>query len=137
MSDRRPYAVLQIRELGHGIQDLPAFDTSTFRSFAVRLDPYEDRPPVDRRAETLVIIVAGSLTVAWCDATRVSTELGAGDTAWTTPPAAEALLAGSEGANLPRDGKAELGHGGAGAASCQALAKQDLRPGAYWVRELP
>jgi hypothetical protein len=100
MSDRRPYPLLHIRELGHGIHDLPAFDTSYFRSFAVRLDLYENRPPVDRRAETLLIIVAGSLTVVWWDATRVSTELGEGDSAWTNPPAAEALLAGSEGATF-------------------------------------
>jgi hypothetical protein len=100
MSDRRPYALLQIGELGHGIHDLPAFDTSYFRSFAVRLDPYEVRLPLDRGAETLLIIVAGSLTVVWCDATRVLTELGDGDTAWTNPPAAEALLAGSEGATF-------------------------------------
>jgi hypothetical protein len=100
MRDRRPYALLQIRELGHGIHDLPELDTSYLRSFAVRLDPHEDRLPVDRRAETLLIIVAGSLTVVWCDATRVLTELGDGDTAWTNPPAAEALLAGSEGATF-------------------------------------
>jgi hypothetical protein len=100
MSDRRPYALLQIRELGHGIHDLPGFDTINFRSFAVQLDPCEDRLPVDRRADTLLIIVAGSLTVVWCDVTRVLTELGEGDSAWTNPPAAEALLAGSEGATF-------------------------------------
>jgi hypothetical protein len=100
MSDRRPYALLQIRELGHGIHDLPAFDTTDFRSFAVRLDPYEDRLPVDRRAETLLIVVAGSLTVVWRDATRVLTELGEGETALTNPPAVEALLAGPEGATF-------------------------------------
>jgi hypothetical protein len=100
MSDRRPYALLQIGELGHGIHDLPAFDTTDFRSFAVRLDPYEDRLPVDRRAETLLIVIAGSLTVVWRDATRVLTELGEGETALTNPPAVEALLAGPEGATF-------------------------------------
>jgi hypothetical protein len=100
MSDRRPYALLQIRELGHGIHDLPVFDTSDFRSFAVRLDPYEDRLPVDRRAETLLIIVAGSLTVVWREGTLLSTELGEGETALTNPPAVEAMLAGSEGATF-------------------------------------
>ena len=100
MSDRRPYTLLQIRELGHGVHDLPAFDTSNFRLFAVRLDPYEDRPPVDRFAETLLIVVAGSLTVVWREGTLVSTELGEGEIGLTNPPAVEALLAGSEGATF-------------------------------------
>jgi hypothetical protein len=100
MSDRRLYELLHIHELGHGIHDLPAFDTSHFRSFAVRLDPYEDRLPVDRRAETMLIVVAGSLTVVWREGTLVATELGEGETALTNPPAAEALLAGSEGATF-------------------------------------
>jgi hypothetical protein len=97
MSDRRPYSVLPIRELGHGIHDLPRFDTSYFRSFAVRLDPHENRLPIDRSAETLLIVVEGSLTVVWCEATRVATELGEGDTALTNPPAVEVLLAGAHG----------------------------------------
>jgi hypothetical protein len=100
MSDRRPYALLQIRELGHGIHDLPAFDTHYFRSFAVRLDPHEDRLPIDRRAETLLIVVAGSLTVVWREGTLVSIELGEGEAALTNPPAVEALLACSEGATF-------------------------------------
>jgi hypothetical protein len=37
MNDRRPYSLVQFRELGHGIHDLPGFDTSEFRAFAVRL----------------------------------------------------------------------------------------------------
>ena len=98
MNDRRPYSLLQIRELGHGIHDLPGFDTSYFRLFAVRLDPHETRLPIDRAAETLLLVVEGSLTVAWCDATRVPTELGEGDTALTNPPAVEALRAGADGA---------------------------------------
>jgi len=97
MNDRRPYSLLQIRELGHGIHDLPGFDTSEFRSFAVRLDPHETRLPIDRSAETLLLVVEGSLTVAWCNATRASTELGEGDTALTNPPAVDVLLAGAEG----------------------------------------
>ena len=96
----RPYSLLQIREAGHGIHDLPGLDTSYFRSFAVRLDPHEDRLPVDRSAETLVILVEGSLTVVWCEASRVSTELGDGDTALTNPPAVEALRAGAKGATF-------------------------------------
>ena len=88
MNDRRPYSLLQIRELGHGIHDLPGFDTSDFRSFAVRLDPQETRLPIARSAETLLL------------ATRVSTELGEGDTALTNPPAVEVLLAGVEGATF-------------------------------------
>jgi hypothetical protein len=100
MNDRRPYSLLQLRELGHGVHDLPGFDTSDFRSFAVRLDPHETRLPIDRAAETLLLVVEGSLTVAWCEATRVATELGEGDTAMTNPPAVEVLVAGAEGATF-------------------------------------
>jgi hypothetical protein len=99
-NDRRPYSLLQIRELGHGIHDLPGFDTSDFRSFAVQLGPHETRLPIDRTAETLLLVVAGSLRVVWCDATRVSTELGEGDTALTNPPAVQVLLAGAAGATF-------------------------------------
>jgi hypothetical protein len=98
MNDRRPYSLLQICELGHGIHDLPGFDTSDFRSFAVRLDPDETRLPIARLAETLLLVVGGSLTVVWSDPARVSTELGEGDTALTNPPAVEVLLSGAEGA---------------------------------------
>ena len=66
MNDRRPYSLLQIRELGH----------------------------------ELLLVVEGSLTVAWCEATRVPTELGEGDTALTSPPAVEVLRAGAEGATF-------------------------------------
>jgi hypothetical protein len=52
MSDRRPYSLLPIRELGHGIHDLPRVDTSYLRSFAVRPDPHENRLPIDRSAES-------------------------------------------------------------------------------------
>jgi hypothetical protein len=97
MSDRRPYSLLPIRELGHGIHDLPRIDTSYLRSFAVRLDPRENGLPIDRSAETLLIVVEGSLTVVWCEAPRVVTELGEGDTALTNPPTVEALLAGAQG----------------------------------------
>ena len=90
--------MLQIRELGHGIHDLPGFDTSDFRSFAVRLDPHETRLPIDRSAKTLLLVVEGSLTVVWRDTTRVATGLGEGDTASTNPPAVEVLLSGAEGA---------------------------------------
>ena len=100
MNDRRPYSLLQIRELGHGIHDLPGFDTSEFRSFAVRLDPHETRLPIDRSAETLLLVVEGTLKIVWRDTTRVSTELGEGDTASTNPPAADVLLAGAEGATF-------------------------------------
>jgi hypothetical protein len=100
MNDRRPYSLLQLRELGHGIHDLPGFDTSEFRSFAVRLDPHETRLPVDRSAETLLLVVEGSLRFVWCDTTRVATELGEGETALTNPPAVEVLLAGAEGATF-------------------------------------
>jgi hypothetical protein len=100
MNDRRPYSLLQLRELGHGIHDLPGFDTSEFRSFAVRLDPHETRLPIARSAETLLLVVEGSLTVAWRNATRVATELGEGETALTNPPAVEVLLAGAEGATF-------------------------------------
>jgi hypothetical protein len=100
MNDRRPYSLLQIRELGHGIHDLPGFDTSEFRSFAVRLDRHETRLPIARSAETLLVVVEGSLTVVWRDTTRVSTEVGEGETASTNPPAVEVLLAGAEGATF-------------------------------------
>jgi len=85
MNDRRPCSLLQIRELGHGIHDLPGFDTSDVRSFAVRLDPHETRLPIDRSADTLLLVVEGSVTVVWRGANRVSTELGQGDTASTNP----------------------------------------------------
>jgi hypothetical protein len=100
MNDRRPYSLLQLRELGHGIHDLPGFDTSDVRSFAVRLDPHEKRLPIDRSAETLLLVVEGSLTVVWREATRVSTELGEGDTALTNAPTVEVLVAGAEGATF-------------------------------------
>ena len=100
MNDRRPYSLLQLRELGHGIHDLPGFDTSDFRSFAVRLDPHETRLPIDRSAETLLLVAEGSLTVTWRDTTRVSTELGEGDTALTNPPAVGVLRAGAKGATF-------------------------------------
>ncbi len=100
MNDRRPYSLLQIRELGHGIHDLPGFDTSYFRSFAVRLDPHETRLPIDRAAETLLLVADGTLTVVWRDTTRASTELAEGDTASTNPPAVEVLLAGTDGATF-------------------------------------
>jgi hypothetical protein len=98
MNDGRPYSLLQIRELGHGIHDLPGFDTNDFRSFAVRLDPHETRLPIHRAAETLLLVVEGTLTVAWRDTTRVPTELGEGGTASTNPPPVEVLRAGAEGA---------------------------------------
>ena len=100
MNDRRPYSLLQLRELGHGIHDLPGFDTTDFRSFAARLDPHETRLPIARSAETVLLVVEGSLRVVWCDATRVSTELGEGDTALTNPPAVQVLLAGAAGATF-------------------------------------
>jgi len=100
MNDRRRYSLLQLRELGHGIHDLPGFDTSDFRSFAVRLAPHETRLPIDRPAGTLLLVVEGTVTVVWRDTTRVSTELGEGDTALTNPPAVEVLLAGTEGATF-------------------------------------
>jgi hypothetical protein len=100
MNDRHPYSLLQLREIGHGIHDLPGFNTSDFRSFAVRLDPHETRLPIDRSAETLLLVAEGTLTVVWRDTTRVSTELGECDTASTNPPAVHVLLAGAEGATF-------------------------------------
>ena len=100
MNDRRPYSLLHIRELGHGIHDLPDFDTSDFRSFAVRLDPRENLLPIDRFEETLVLVVEGSLTIVWCEPIRVTSELGEGDTVFTNPPSVEVLVAGATGATL-------------------------------------
>jgi hypothetical protein len=97
MNDRRPYSLLQLRELRHGIHDLPAFDTTELRSFAVRLDAHETRLPIDRFAETLLLVVEGSLTVTWWDAARTPTELGERDVALTNPSAIELLLAGAKG----------------------------------------
>ena len=100
MTDRPPYSLLHIPELGHGIHDLPEFDTSYFRAFAVRLDPHESRLPINRSAETLVIVVEGSVTIVWREAIRLTTKLGKGDNALTNPPAVEVLLANAEGATL-------------------------------------
>jgi hypothetical protein len=100
MNDRRPYSLLKLHELGHGIHDLPGFDTNDFRSFAVRLDPYETQLPIARSAETMLLVAEGSLTVVWCEETRVSTELGERDAALTNPPAVEVLRAGAEGATF-------------------------------------
>jgi len=63
MNNRPRYSLLQIREPGHGIHDLPGFDTSDLRSFAVRLAPHETRLPIDRSAETLLLVVKGTVTV--------------------------------------------------------------------------
>jgi hypothetical protein len=100
MNARRPFSLLQIRDIGHGTHDLPEFDTSFFRSFAIRLDRHENRLPIDRSAETLLVVVEGSLTVVWREATRVPTELGEGDTALTNPPAVDVLVAGRAGASF-------------------------------------
>ena len=100
MNDRRPYSPLQLPELGHGIHDLPGFDTSDFRTFAVRLDPDETRLPIARSAETLLLVVEGSLTVVWRDTTRAPTELDEGDTALTNPPAVEVLRPAADGATF-------------------------------------
>jgi hypothetical protein len=100
MIDRHPYSLFEIGELGHGIHDLPGFDTSDFRSFAVRLAPRETRLPIARSAETLVLGVEWTVTVVWRDTTRASTELGEGDTALASPRAVEVLLAGAEDATF-------------------------------------
>ena len=71
-----------------------------FRLFAIRLDPHETRLPLARSAETLFLVVEGSVTVVWCEATRASTELGEGDAASTNPAAAEVLQAGAKGATF-------------------------------------
>ena len=110
MNDRRPYSLLQIRELGHGIHDLPGFDTSDFRCFAVRLDPHETGLPIDRSAETLLLVVEESLTVVWREAAHVPTELGERDAALTNPAAVEVLLAGAEGATFLAMVSRSLGH---------------------------
>jgi hypothetical protein len=100
MNDRRSYSLLQIGELSHGTHALPRFDTSDLRLFAVRLDPHENRLPIDRSAETLLLLVEGSLTVVWREATRVPIEVGARDIALTNPPAVEVLQAGADGATF-------------------------------------
>ncbi|HET8893972.1 MAG TPA: hypothetical protein VFM96_07750 [Gaiellaceae bacterium] len=100
MNERRPYSLLHLRGLGHGVHDLPRFDTNDFRSFAVRLDPNEMRLPIARSAETLLLVVEGSLTIVWSDEARESTELDEGHSTSTNPPAVEVLLAGAEGATF-------------------------------------
>jgi hypothetical protein len=109
MNDRRPYSLLRIRELGHGIRDLPGFDTVDFRLFAGRLDPHENRLPIDRSAETRLLVVEGTLTVVWRDTTRVATELGEGDTASTNPPRRRGAAGRRRGRHLPRAGEPGLG----------------------------
>ena len=100
MNDRRPYSIVQLRDLGHGIHDLPDLDTSEFRSYAVRLDPNENGLPIDHSARTLILVAEGSLTVVWCEETRVPTELGEGGAASMHPPDVEVLTAGPEGATF-------------------------------------
>jgi hypothetical protein len=51
--------------------------------------------PIDRSAETLLLVVEASLTVVWRD--RVSTELAEGDAVSTNPTAVDLLVAGAEG----------------------------------------
>ena len=60
MTDHSPYSLIHVRELGHGIHDLPGFDTTYFRLFAFRLDPNETRLPIDRTAETLLLVIEGN-----------------------------------------------------------------------------
>jgi hypothetical protein len=108
MNDRRPYSLLQIRELGHGIHDLPRFDTSDFRLFTVRLDPHETRLPIARSTETLLLVVEGSLTVVWCEATRVATELGERDAASTNSPGRRGAAGGRGERHRPRDGEPKV-----------------------------
>ena len=100
MNDRRRYSLLNVLELGHGVHDLPGFDTSDFRTFAVRLERHETRLPIDRSAQTVLVVVDGTLTVAWCDASRAPAELGQRDVALTNPPAVRVLQAGVEGATF-------------------------------------
>jgi hypothetical protein len=73
---------------------------AAIRSFTVRLDPTRrdcrSTAPLKRCSSSS----RGSLTVVWRDTTRVSTELGDGDTASTNPSGVEVLLAGAEGATL-------------------------------------
>lgn len=100
MNDRRPYSLLHILELDHGVHDLPGFDTGDFRAFAVRLERHETRLPIDRSAQTVLVVVDGTLTVVWCNATRAAAELGQRDVALTNPPAVQVLQAGVEGATF-------------------------------------
>ena len=103
MNDRRPYSLLHIRELGHGVHDQPDFDTSDFRSFAVRLDPHENLLPIARFQETPVVVVEGSLTIVWCEPIRVTSELGEGDTVLTNPPVRRGTGGRRDGRHPPRD----------------------------------
>ena len=101
MKDRRPYSLLQIRGLGHR-------DPRPARIRHERLPlcspsgsiPTRTYCRSDRHAETLVLVVQGSLTIVWHELIRVTTELGERDTALTNPAAVGVLLAGAEGATL-------------------------------------
>jgi hypothetical protein len=87
LNDRRRYSLLQIPDLGRRIHDLPRFDTSDFRFVRRPARSTREPTPIDRSAETLLLVIEGSFTVVWCEATRKS-------------PAVELLLAGAEGATF-------------------------------------
>jgi hypothetical protein len=61
----------KLRHIGHSTGQLvgPIRADGHAKPFAVRLDPHETRPPIDRSADTLLLVVEGSLTVVWRDTT--------------------------------------------------------------------
>ena len=100
MNDRHPHSLLQIRELGHGIHDLPGFERATSAyppsgSIPTRRD-CRSTAPLKRCSSSS----RGASRSSGATRARVSTELGVGDTASTNPPAVEVLLAGAEGATF-------------------------------------
>src|SRR6476659_7742156 len=110
-ADERPSSLFAGRDPRARSRDarLHGFDTRDFRSFAVRLDPHETRLPIDRSADTLLLVVEGSVTVVWRGANRVSTELGDGDTASTNPRPSRCCCRAPRGRDLPRAGESGLG----------------------------
>src|SRR5205814_1238967 len=65
--------------------------------------------PIACSAETLLLVVEGTLTVVWRDTTGLSTELGEGDTASTNPPGRRGAAGRRRGRHRPRPGDPELG----------------------------
>ena len=108
-----------------GIRDLPDFDPSDFRSFAVRLDPRENLLPIDRFEETLVLVVEGSLTIVWCEPIRVTSELGEGDTRVYESPVRRGTGGRRDGRHPPRDREPQPDSAGVGRAGAAVGFRAD------------
>jgi hypothetical protein len=80
--------------------NLPGFDTSDFRFFAVRLDPHETRLPIDRSAETLLPPSGGASRPSGATRPAYRPSSAKVTPPRRVPPAVEVLLAGAEGATF-------------------------------------